>query len=212
MIGITDHELLMRMRAGDTGALGAIYMRYSAAVREFAFRFIRNNDDVADIAHNVFCRLWDERMVVSAVHSLRNYLFSMTRNAILNELRHRKVVTEWEQDNKINEVENFDDVENIVSTSDLVEMIKIHIERMPELRRHIFVMSRYDKLSHAEIATRLNVSQKTVEYHIGVALKELRNICFYSSSSSATRLRQNKGRMNDNIDAPSQKRHTGKKS
>ena len=176
MNSITDQELLRRMHAGDTGALGVIYMRYSAAVSDFAYHFIRNDEDVADITHNIFCRLWEERHNIEDIRSLKGYLFSMTRNAIFNELRHRRVVAQWENESSLTDIDKYTDAESAVSTSDLLEMINLHIERMPELRRRIFCMSRYDNLSHAEIAEKLNVSRKTVEYHIGVALKELRKL------------------------------------
>lgn len=172
----TDKELLNRMRDGDTGALGVLYMRYSAAVSEFALRFIGSRDEVADITHNIFCKLWDERRQMNNVSQLKNYLFSMTRNAIFNELRHRKVVHEWETDIKLCETDNYVSPDAAIDTSDILEMINLHIERMPELRRRIFCMSRYENMTHAEIAAKLDVSQKTVEYHMGVALKELRKL------------------------------------
>lgn len=176
MESTTDNELLKRIHAGDTGALGMIYMRYSSAVSDFAFRFIRDREEVADITHNIFCKLWEERRQLTDVRSLKNYLFSMTRNAIFNQLRHQRVVNQWETDAMLTESEKYTDEESSISTADMLEMINLHIERMPELRRRIFCMSRYDNLSHAEIAEKLNVSQKTVEYHIGIALKELRKL------------------------------------
>lgn len=172
----SDSELIMRMRGGDTGALGMLYMRYSSAVGEFAFRFIRDRDEVDDITHNIFCKLWEERAKLHDMREVKAYLFGMTRNAIFNELRHRKVVNEWESDVLLSETETYDDADSAISTADLLEMINLHIEHMPELRRRIFCMSRYENLTHAEIADKLNVSQKTVEYHIGVALKELRKL------------------------------------
>ncbi len=173
---LSDNDLILRMRNGDTGALGVLYMRYSAAVSEFAFRFIRNREEVADITHNIFCKLWDERSTLHNVYEMKGYLFSMTRNAIFNELRHRKVVCEWETEVKLTGDIHCDDTDSAISTSDLLEMINLHIEHMPDLRRRIFCMSRYENMTHAEIAEKLNVSQKTVEYHIGIALKELRKL------------------------------------
>ena len=45
---------------------------------------------------------------------------------------------------------------------------------MPEKRREVFVASRFDGLKYAEIAERLNISQKTVEAHMSAAIKQLR--------------------------------------
>jgi RNA polymerase sigma-70 factor (ECF subfamily) len=45
---------------------------------------------------------------------------------------------------------------------------------MPEKRREVFLASRFDGLKYAEIATKLGLSQKTVEAHMSAAIKQLR--------------------------------------
>ena len=49
------------------------------------------------------------------------------------------------------------------------------IAEMPEKRRQVFMLSRFDGLRNAEISTRLDLSVKTVEAHVTAALKQLRN-------------------------------------
>ncbi len=61
MNDVSDNELIGRMREGDTGALGILYMRYAPSVSNFAYRFINIKEDVDDITHNIFCSLWDNR-------------------------------------------------------------------------------------------------------------------------------------------------------
>ncbi|MDE5894519.1 MAG: sigma-70 family RNA polymerase sigma factor, partial [Muribaculum intestinale] len=63
-----------------------------------------------------------------------------------------------------------------VTTEELVGMINLAIERMPDLRRRIFMMSRYDEMTYVEIASQLGISPRTVQYHIGRALADLRKL------------------------------------
>ncbi len=176
MSEVSDNELIERMRGGDTGALGILYMRYAPSVSNFAYRFIRVREDVDDITHNIFCSLWENRESLKDIESLKAYLFQMTRNAIFKEFRHQQVVSEYESEvgNDVNE--NYYDGEKVVTTSDLLEMIDLMISNMPEPQRVAFRMSRYEHKTYAEIAEHLGVSQKTVQYYISQALAELRRL------------------------------------
>lgn len=176
MSEVSDNELIERMRGGDTGALGILYMRYAPSVSNFAYRFIRVREDVDDITHNIFCSLWENRESLKDIESLKAYLFQMTRNAIFKEFRHQQVVSEYESEVGNDKNENYYDGEKVVTTSDLLEMIDLMISNMPEPQRLAFRMSRYEHKTYAEIAEHLGVSQKTVQYYISQALAELRRL------------------------------------
>ena len=176
MSEVSDNELIERMRGGDTGALGILYMRYAPSVSNFAYRFIRVREDVDDITHNIFCSLWENRESLKDIESLKAYLFQMTRNAIFKEFRHQQVVSEYESEVGNDKNENYYDGEKVVTTSDLLEMINLMISNMPEPQRVAFRMSRYEHKTYAEIAEHLGVSQKTVQYYISQALAELRRL------------------------------------
>lgn len=172
----TDQELLRRMQSGDTGALGVLYVRYASKVSDFAMRFIHDKAEVDDITHNIFYSLWENRARLDDVESLKAYLFMMTRNAIFMVFRHRKIAEEWAADALNDKEKEFSDGEKIVTTADLLEMIDLMISNMPELQQKIFRMSRYDHLTYNEIAERLNMSPKSVQRYIGLALAELRKL------------------------------------
>ena len=176
MSEVSDNELIERMRGGDTGALGILYMRYAPSVSNFAYRFIRVREDVDDITHNIFCSLWENRESLKDIESFKAYLFQMTRNAIFKEFRHQQVVSEYESEVGNDKNENYYDGEKVVTTSDLLEMIDLMISNMPEPQRVAFRMSRYEHKTYAEIAEHLGVSQKTVQYYISQALAELRRL------------------------------------
>ncbi len=164
------------MHKGDSGALGLLYIRYSARVYDLALHFSGNEKEAEDITQNVFSRLWERRELLTNICSLKAYLFRMTRNEILTLFRHRKVERGYARQQMEKEPQHAPDSSMKVTTTELVEMIDIAIERMPELRKRIFMMSRYDEMTYAEIAQHLNISPRTVQYHIGKALNELRKL------------------------------------
>lgn len=70
------------------------------------------------------------------------------------------------------------DISKVVDEKDLLTLINIAISNMPSKRKEIFTMSRVKGMKNAEIAELLNVSVKTVEYHIQRALADLRKLSF----------------------------------
>ncbi len=172
----TDGELLKRVHRGDSGALGLLYIRYSPRVYDLALHFSGNEEEAEDITHNVFFRLWERRELIVDISSLKAYLFKMTRNEILALFRHRQVERNYARLKQESDPDPVTDEPPRVTTEELLQMVNLAVERMPEPRRRIFMMSRYDEMTYAEIAESLDISPRTVQYHIGKALAELRNL------------------------------------
>lgn len=171
-----EHILLRKLREGDTEALDILYLRYAAKVRDFAFRLLGDSVEAEDITHDIFLRVWEQRKTVGNVMSFKGYLFRMTRNAIFNAFKHRQVESKYQAQAVADRTEVPGDTDDRVSTNDLMEMIDLAVSNMPEQRRKVFCMSRYENMSYNDIAEALNISPKTVQYHISGALAELRKL------------------------------------
>ena len=171
-----EHILLRKLREGDTEALDILYLRYAAKVRDFAFRLLGDSVEAEDITHDIFLRVWEQRKTVGNVMSFKGYLFRMTRNAIFNAFKHRQVESKYQAQAAADGTEALGDTDDRVSTNDLMEMIDLAVSNMPEQRRKVFCMSRYENMSYNDIAEVLNISPKTVQYHISGALAELRKL------------------------------------
>lgn len=153
----------------------ALYVKYSPQVREFAFHLLKNETEAEDVTHDVFLRLWEQRQSIKDIVSMNGYLFRMTKNAVLNIFKRRNVDLRFRNE-RIYKKENTVELESQVTTDELLQLIELEISNMPEQRRKIFIMSRFENMSHAEIAEKLDISLKTVQYHISTALSELRKL------------------------------------
>ena len=100
----------------------------------------------------------------------------MTRNAVFNAYKHRQVEYKYQAEAGAAESPATPQTDDRVSTADLLEMIDLAVRNMPEQRRRVFCMSRYENMSYNDIAEALNISPKTVQYHISGALAELRKL------------------------------------
>lgn len=144
---------------------------YDAFCR-FANGFTNDPDDAEEIVQNTFVKLWESRKNLVIQNEPKAYLFTAIRNACLNQIKHISVREEYKRHNEQEIQNNENDSEN--EDQHLQDKIQAAIQKMPPQRKKIFEMSRFEGLKYREIAAHLNISIKTVENHMGSAMKDLR--------------------------------------
>lgn len=171
-----EHIILKKLREGDSEALDILYLRYASKVRDFAYRLLGDRTGAEDITHDIFLKVWEQRKNMDNVLSFKGYLFRMTRNAIFNVYKHRQVEYKYLTESGAAQTADASGTDDRVSTEDLLALIELVVGNMPEQRRRVFRMSRYENMSYNDIAEALDISPKTVQYHISGALAELRKL------------------------------------
>lgn len=172
----SDHFLVVNLRrsGADVDAFECIFHKYYPMLLNFLKGMVKDNALAEDIAQNIFVKLWIKRFELDENQSLKNYLYVLARNEAINVLRSRKSVTiglqSQAQETQCQECPT-EEWCNFMDTN--AQLLK-DIDAMPPQRRTIFKMSRYEHLSNMEIAIRMNLSVRTVEKHIELALKDLR--------------------------------------
>lgn len=167
-----ERQLMERTAEGDRSAFRAIFDRYYPAVLGFMNSLLQSSDDASDLAQEVFVKLWLMRAALPEISSLRSYIYRMSLNQTINYMKKRRLAAGGEA--------LFADIPYDPLTEDFIDMkdkeayIAAVVEKMPEQRRKVFVMSRLENRTNDEIASILNIRKKTVENHLNLALKELR--------------------------------------
>jgi len=170
---INDKELFEQVKKDNKQSFERLFRSYYAPLCLFAKRYISDSDDCEEIVQNFFFNLWERRASININTSIKNYLFSSIRNRCLNHIKHSKIKLEY-QTETIRSMENNASGNFDYPEIDLMEKISSSIEALPKRRREIFKMSREEGLKYQEIADHLEISVKTVEVHMGLALKSLR--------------------------------------
>lgn len=138
-----------------------------------AYRIIREKDAAEDIVQEVFIKLWQKREEIEIESTLKGYLFKAVANAALNELQKRKRI-QFQNELKDHQIPSTDPGLNEIDQNFLESKVQEAIDELPHKCRVIFLLSRHDNLKYKEIAETLNISIKTVETQMGIALKKLR--------------------------------------
>lgn len=169
-----DRQLVGRIRGGDKAAFEKLFRHYFADLCAFAERYVRSSAVAEDLVHDVFCDLWDRRDVFRPGGGVRAYLFQAVRNKAYNQLKRQRVRRDWRTEQKQEEVPVAADAAESTERTDLKKAMDRAIEDLSERQQVVFQMAHYHDLTYAEIATVLDISPKTVENHMGRALKRLR--------------------------------------
>lgn len=169
-----DAVLSIALTHDERRAFDIIFTRYYPRVKQFVHGFCGDEYEAENIAQDIFMKLWIQRDKIPAIETLDAYVYMMAKNAALNALK--RMVREQRSMAESLEVADNANIEESLYGKELMEIIHRHIDQMPEQRRRVFTMSRIEGLRNEEIAQRLNISKRTVETHISVALAELRRL------------------------------------
>ncbi len=147
------------------------YKQYFSMLVGFAFQYVEDGDAAEDVVQEVFSNVWNQSDRLEIQTNLKSYLFGAVRNACLNHLRHQKVVQ-----SHANEIDEgaFASQEEFLEMDELQEKINQALDQLPEKRRQIFELSRFEDKKYHEIAEELDISVKTVETQMSRALKAMR--------------------------------------
>ena len=149
-------------------------MRYYPKVRSFIMGLVKSDSEAEDLTQEVFLKLWTHREKFCEVEVFGTYLYVLTKNTTFNYLRSRQNRQDSQGTEWVEESTDTTPYEELVA-KDLQLLIDMVVENMPPQRQMIFRLNREAGLTNAEIAEKLQISKKTVENHLNLALKELKN-------------------------------------
>ena len=165
--------LFEKIKKGDEKAFEKLFHSHYSHLCLFAEHFVRNHAEAEEIAQDIFVWLWENRTRVTIATSVKNYLFRSVKNRCLNFLQHKKIETRYAEKLLAEAEQSTPDDANFIE-SGLLSKIEESISSMPDKRQEIFRLSREEGLKYREIAQKMNISVKTVETHMGLAIKTLR--------------------------------------
>ena len=172
----SEQQLLSALRFGNEGALRQIFDRHYPLLLSDIYRLIPDESTCQDLAQELFVDLWNKRESLDIHTSLRAYLRRAAVNKALNHIKATRRM----------QLEDTDDLGQLADTSSadslrkekqesLEDALHAAIGGLPEKCRVVFNLSRFEQLSHREIAEKLGISVKTIENQITKAMKMLRD-------------------------------------
>lgn len=171
----SDNDLLAAFTAGDTSAYQEIYERYWQVLFRFSRKMLQDETIAKDVVQEVFTTLWTKRTTLNISAPLAAYLYTLTRNRILDLVKRSKVENKYLESLRDFIQLNHTTPDRLYIQKELYDQIEHEIQHLPEKMRIVFEMSRKQQKSNQEIADELLISKKTVKNQLSNALKLLKN-------------------------------------
>lgn len=169
----TELELLMQLLQGNEDAFTHIYHRFWPVLYAVAQRYLKDDEMAKDAVQHVFMQLWECKSELALDTHLKNLLFTMTKNHLINIIRHNNMVIqknyEWAQMSESNETW----LEKMQGEGKL-QQLEQAIETLPEQKNRILHYKLDEHLSNQQIAEVMGLSIQTVKNQYTSALKLLR--------------------------------------
>ncbi|NDV79307.1 RNA polymerase sigma-70 factor [Dysgonomonas sp. 511] len=150
-------------------------------VKAFARQILMSEEDAEDVSQDIYLKLIDMPEIWNNLEKRNNYLFKMVKNHIFNFIKHKNIERKYQQGqvDKNPIIEEFG-IDDKLHAKEIELILTYAIEQMPERRKEIFKMSRFEGKSNASIAQLLDMSVRTVERHLYLALADLKKkLLFY---------------------------------
>lgn len=175
MYELTDAHLIQQVTSqNDYTAFEQLFHRHYSNLCRYAYTYLKAHDASEEVVSDVFLKIWKNRDSLQIQSSISAYLVRATRNLAIDHLRYlnrqRRKTYDLVGDFQANDASPSD----LIIGSETNKLIEAAIEALTPQAKLIFRLSRDSNMTQADIAQKLNLSVKTVEAHMGRALKSLR--------------------------------------
>ena len=168
-----EYLLFSKNERNHEEAFKIVFEKYYASLCYFALQYVKEDHSAEEVVQDVFLKVWEKRKSLKIETSVKSYLYRSVRNTCLNLLQHNKIKNQHfnrTQENFKYEI----NPDKYYLEVGLAQKIEDSIDSLPKKRKEIFRLCKEDGLKYKEIAEKLNISVKTVEAQMGLALKTLR--------------------------------------
>lgn len=158
----------------DESVFEQVFKAYFKRLHSYAFTILKDEAVAEEMVQQVFFKLWERTETLSIAGSVAGYLYRAVHNESLNYLKHQQVKRNYHLHIAYSMRNESDHAGGKIAAAELEGKLRDALNELPEQCRTIFQMSRFDELKYREIASKLDISVKTVENQMGKALKLLR--------------------------------------
>lgn len=171
---LNDTEALLQMADGNLAAYRYLFDQHFPDLCNFLLIYLHSKETAEEVALEIFTHIWEKRETLQIKATFKAFLFAVAKNKAISHYRKAQKTIFTSLDTNVSD--GFDEVnsQNILESQELRTIIEDAIAKLPEKSRQVYLMAWEENLSHKEIAEQLGITPKTVENHVGIALRKLR--------------------------------------
>jgi RNA polymerase sigma-70 factor (family 1) len=160
----------------DQKAYEELYVSFYKYLYNFSWSFVKSKQLAEEVVSDVFIKVWQKRTTLQSIDNFKVYLYVATKNISLNYLGKKRNQSYSDiEDLSAELISNYSDPEQLLITSDMMVLINNAIAQLPSRCRLIFQLVKEDKMKCREVAEILQISPKTVENQVTIAVRKIGN-------------------------------------
>lgn len=172
----SDKELFFLLQQSNKEAFTIIYQKYNKLLYALSYRYLMDKSLAEDAVQHVFVKLWEFHKHLDIALNLKNYLYTITKNYILNQIRDNNNAIRHNymmfQSGNLQDYE--ESLHVAIEEKETLKLFYDAINKLPEQKKAICLMKLSGKLSNQDIADKMNLSINTVKTHYAQSLKILK--------------------------------------
>lgn len=180
-----DEDLLLfkQIQIGNSKAVDLLFKKYYKSLCRFGTLYESNTHIIEEKASDVFIKLWHDRNKLNTIKNPKSYIYVILKNSLRKSCKKYKTIQILHEEQF--ETQNlYPSIEDEIIANEQLEInrhiIRSILDEIPKRTRQVFEMSRIDGFKYREISELLDITPKTVENHIGLALKHIsKGLIFY---------------------------------
>lgn len=175
---LNDIKLVEKLQKGNVEAFDLIYEKYSVKLYTFGLKYLKSTAETEELVQSIFLKLWENHKKLRIESSFKSYLFTIAYNDICKLFRRRYYQQKFIDETLYENYQASSAVEEKIDFQSVIERVQQIVNKLPERKKTVFLMSRQDGKSSKEIAEELRLSPGTVDNYISEAIKFIRNRLF----------------------------------
>lgn len=166
-----DEQLMLKIKAGRVELLAIIFEKYNKQLFSYLYRITGSRQLSEDLVQEVFCRILKYKESYKGSSKFIHWIFRIARNTMFDHFRKHK--KDDYQELEEHELPVDSTPEEFLESEEQKELLNRALMKLPERKREVIVLSRFQNLKYSEIAEILGCSENTIKVQVHRSLKEL---------------------------------------
>ncbi len=160
--------------ANDQAAYKKLFILLHSRLKQFAYSILKSQEEAEELVSDLFIKLWEKRSQLTTIESPILYFYTTAKNLAFNRISKQKRQQNMPPEEWLVQMNSiYFNPERLMMTEEMMRQIRDAINNLPPRCRVIFKLVKEDGLKYKEVAELLQLSVKTVEAQMAIALRRL---------------------------------------
>jgi RNA polymerase sigma-70 factor (ECF subfamily) len=168
-------DIVLRIKTGEEKAFRELYDRYAGRLHAFVLKILKSRVLTDDVVQDVFVQVWEQRDALDPQKNFQSFLFTITRNRVLNILKRSSVDSALLREIFLHAPQSSNTTETHLAFTETTELLRKAMDLLPPGQKRVFELCKINGLSYEEAAQELNISPGTINAHMVKSIKFIRD-------------------------------------